>query len=108
MSSGTRSFEMARRLVKSGHKVYMLSSRHTRSYKEKKYFTVEDGIFVWWLPVQYSNNMNYIMRLFSFIRYCYLAIIQARKIDYDLVFATSTPLTIAIPGILLSKLIKAP
>ena len=108
MSSGTRSFEMARRLVKSGHKVYMLSSRHTRSYKEKKYFTVEDGIFVWWLPVQYSNNMNYIMRLFSFIRYCYLAIIQARKIDYDIVFATSTPLTIAIPGILLSKLNKTP
>ena len=108
MSSGTRSFEMARRLVKSGHKVYMLSSRHARSYKEKKYFSIEDGIFVWWLPVQYSNNMSYIMRLFSFIRYCYLAIIQARKIDYDLVFATSTPLTIAIPGILLSKLKKTP
>ena len=108
MSSGTRSFEMARRLVKSGHKVYMLSSRHARSYKEKKYFSIEDGIFVWWLPVQYSNNMSYIMRLFSFTRYCYLAIIQARKIDYDIVFATSTPLTIAIPGVLLSKLNKTP
>ena len=108
MSSGTRSFEMARRLVKNGHKVHMLSSRHARSYKEKKYFSSEDGIYVWWLPVHYSNNMNYIMRLFSFFRYCYLAIIQARKIDYDLVFATSTPLTIAIPGILLSKLKKTP
>ena len=108
MSSGTRSFEMARRLVKNGHKVYMLSSRHARTYKEKKYFSIEDGIYVWWLPVHYSNNMSYIMRLFSFIRYCYLAIIQARKIDYDIVFATSTPLTIAIPGILLSKLKKVP
>ena len=38
MSSGTRSFEMARRLVKNGHKVYMLSSRHARSYKQKKIF----------------------------------------------------------------------
>ena len=42
MSSGTRSFEMARRLVKNGHKVHMLSSRHARSYKEKKYFSSED------------------------------------------------------------------
>ena len=108
MSSGTRSFEMARRLVKNGHKVYMLSSIHARSYKERKFYSNENGIYVWWLPVKYSNNMSYITRLFSFMRYCYLAIIQARKIEYDIVFATSTPLTIAIPGILLSKLKKTP
>jgi len=108
MSSGTRSFEMARRLVKNGHKVYMLSSIHARSYKERKFYSNENGIYVWWLPVKYSNKMSYITRLFSFIRYCYLAIIQARKIEYDIVFATSTPLTIAIPGILLSKLKKTP
>jgi len=108
MSSGTRSFEMARRLVKNGHKVYMLSSIHARSYKERKFYSNENGIYVWWLPVKYSNNMSYITRLFSFMRYCCLAIIQARKIEYDIVFATSTPLTIAIPGILLSKLKKTP
>ena len=108
MSSGTRSYEMARRLVKNGHKVYMLSSIHARSYKERKFYSNENGIYVWWLPVKYSNNMSYIRRLFSFMRYCYLAIIQARKIEYDIVFATSTPLTIAIPGIFLSKLKKTP
>ena len=108
MSSGTRSFEMARRLVKNGHKVYMLSSIHARSYKQRKFYSNENGIYVWWLPVKYSNNMSYIRRLFSFMRYCYLAIIQARKIEYDIVFATSTPLTIAIPGIFLSKLKKTP
>ena len=108
MSSGTRSFEMARRLVKNGHKVYMLSSMHARSSREIKHFSIEDGIYVWWLPVKYSNNMSYIMRLFSFFRYCYFAIIQARKIEYDIVFGSSTPLTISIPGILLSKLKKTP
>ena len=70
MSSGTRSFEMARRLVKNGHKVYMLSSIHARSYKERKFYSNENGIYVWWLPVKYSNNMSYITRLFSFMRYC--------------------------------------
>ena len=39
MSSGTRSFEMARRLVKNGHKVYMLSSMHARSSRERKHFS---------------------------------------------------------------------
>ena len=67
MSSGTRSFEMARRLVKNGHKVYMLSSMHARSSREIKHFSIEDGIYVWWLPVKYSNDMSYIMRLFSFL-----------------------------------------
>ena len=33
---------------------------------------------------------------------------QAKKIEYDIVFATSTPLTISIPGIFLSKLKKTP
>jgi len=108
MSSGTRSYEMAKRLVENGHKVYMLSSRHSHSYKESKYFSIEDGIYVWWLPVRYSNKMSYIRRLFTFFQYCYLAVIKARKLEYDIVFATSTPLTISIPGVLLSKLKKTP
>jgi len=108
MSSGTRSFEMARRLVKSGHEVHIISLKHSRAKIGKQYFSIEKGIYVWWLPIKYSNKMSYIQRIFSFIRYCYYAYVSARKIDYDLVFATSTPLTISIPGILLSKLKKTP
>ena len=108
MSSGTRSYEMARRLVKKGHKVYMISSKHSHSEMKERNFSIEEGIHVWWLPVKYSNNMNFIQRIYSFIVYCIYAYIIGRKLNYGLVLASSTPLTIAIPGILLSKIRKVP
>ena len=108
MSSGTRSYEMARRLVKKGHKVFMISSKHSHSEMKERNFSIEEGVHVWWLPVKYSNNMNFIQRIYSFIVYCIYAYIIGRKLNYGLVLASSTPLTIAIPGILLSKIRKVP
>ena len=108
MSSGTRSYEMARRLVKKGHKVYMISSKHSHSEIKERNFSIEEGIHVWWLPVKYSNNMNFIQRIYSFIVYCIYAYIIGRKLNYGLVLASSTPLTVAIPGIFLSKIRKVP
>ena len=108
MSSGTRSYEMARRLVKKGHKVYMISSKHSHSEMKERNFSIEEGVHVWWLPVKYSNNMNFIQRIYSFIVYCIYAYIIGRKLNYELVLASSTPLTVAIPGILLSKIRKVP
>ena len=108
MSSGTRSYEMARRLVKKGHEVYMISSKHSHSEIKERNFSIEEGIHVWWLPVKYSNNMNFIQRIYSFIVYCIYAYIIGRKLNYGLVLASSTPLTVAIPGIFLSKIRKVP
>ena len=108
MSSGTRSYEMARRLVKKGHKVYMISSKHSHSEIKERNFSIEEGVHVWWLPVKYSNNMNFIQRIYSFIVYCIYAYIIGRKLNYGLVLASSTPLTVAIPGIFLSKIRKVP
>ena len=108
MSSGTRSYEMARRLVKKGHKVYMISSKHSHSEMKERNFSIEEGVHVWWLPVKYSNNMNFIQRIYSFIVYCIYAYIIGRKLNYGLVLASSTPLTVAIPGIFLSKIKKVP
>ena len=108
MSSGTRSYEMARRLVKKGHKVFMISSKHSHSEIKQRNFSIEEGIHVWWLPVKYSNNMNFIQRIYSFIVYCIYAYIIGRKLNYGLVLASSTPLTVAIPGIFLSKIRKVP
>ena len=108
MSSGTRSYEMARRLVEKGHTVYMISSKHSHSRFIERNFSFEEGISVWWLPVKYSNNMNFFQRIYSFIIYCIFAYKMGRKLNYGLVFASSTPLTVAIPGIFLSKIKKVP
>ncbi|WP_210485797.1 glycosyltransferase family 4 protein [Microvirga antarctica] len=99
--AGNRSYEFARRLVAMGHEVHMITSHtHAREGDSKEWFeTVEEGIHVHWLPVPYSNKMDFKKRLYAFQRFAIGAARRAASIDGDVVFATSGPLTIAIPGI---------
>ncbi|MDQ3292533.1 MAG: glycosyltransferase family 4 protein, partial [Bacteroidota bacterium] len=53
----------------------------------------------------YSNNMGIVSRLWSFIRFMFLSTwIGLRQKNIDLVFATSTPLTIGIPALIIKNL----
>ena len=102
MPGGTRSYEFARRLVSMGHEVNMITSY--RGTKIKKYFiTKEKGIKVHWIPIYYSNYLSFSNRIFAFIKFAWLSYFKAKDLSADLVFASSTPLTISIPGILISK-----
>ncbi len=98
MVGGTRSYEMARRLVRWGHEVHMVTSDycgHSRRWVQ----TEEDGIHVHWAPVRYSNQMGFKRRIVAFLRFAILAARRAARLPGDLIFATSTPLTIALPGV---------
>lgn len=108
MSGGTRSYEMAKRLVAYGHEVHIITSWREDTVETKWFTTVESGIHVHWQPVQYSNNMSFSRRIVSFFKFAIGATIKARAINGDVVFATSTPLTIAIPGVFVSKKLKVP
>jgi len=109
MSGGTRSYEMARRLVAAGHAVDLITSRRDASSPAGGWSVQEiDGIRVHWLPVRYSNRMSYRRRLASFLRYSVGAARRAVGIPCDVVFATSTPLTIALPGIVASRRWRVP
>lgn len=98
MSGGTRSYEMARRLVAMGHEVNMMTSWREEDGHKGWYETDESGIHVHWLPVPYSNNMGYGERIGAFFTFAWAAARKAATLPADLVFATSTPLTIALPG----------
>ena len=111
---GTRSYEFARRLVKKGHKVKMItgaklkkiSNKNTNRSENNEYI---EGISVVHVKTLYSNNMSFRRRLYSFLDFSIRSIFTGIKIKgYDLIFATSTPLTVAIPGIVLSTLRKVP
>lgn len=108
MSGGTRSYEMARRLVEMGHEVNMVTTFRKKTSKKGWFETVEKGIKVHWLPVRYSNHLSYFQRLKAFTHFAIMASKRAVKIDADLVFASSTPLTIAIPAIRVKKTLKIP
>ena len=99
MSGGTRSYELARRLAKKGHEVHVVTSWRSETLHSDWFVTEEAGFTVHWLPVKYCNHMNFTQRLKAFLYYALKAGTKARKIGGDLVLATSTPLTIALPGV---------
>jgi glycosyltransferase involved in cell wall biosynthesis len=98
MVGGTRSYEMARRLVRYGHEVHMITSCGDR--RGSGWTTTEEaGIHVHWCAVPYSNHMSYGQRLRAFMRFAWLSARKAASLPGDVVFATSTPLTIALPAV---------
>ncbi len=100
----TRSYEMARRLVHAGHKVTLVTSNafFPPNYKFGRLVNdlVIGGINLRIIRVSYSNRQPYFRRLLAFFQFAFLcALVTMRIKSVDLVFATSTPLTIMIPGI---------
>jgi glycosyltransferase involved in cell wall biosynthesis len=117
MPGATRSYEMARRLVDMGHEVHMLTSwrkdkerwrPHSPADQKGWFVTLEDGIKVHWLPVHYSNRMTYNERMRAFLKFAFGSARRAATLDTDIVFATSTPLTIALPAVIAARRRKVP
>ena len=108
MSGGTRSYEMARRLVNMGHEVCMITSWRGDCHTSDWFVTNEDGITVHWFPVTYSNSFSNLQRILAFVKFMVAATRRCWSMNADLVFATSTPLTIAIPGYVTSKKLSIP
>ena len=78
---------------------------HTgRSWKE----TQVDGIHVYWIYIPYNNKMGYRDQIRSFTRFAWAAAHKAASLKGDVVFATSTPLTIALPAIYASRRSRIP
>jgi glycosyltransferase involved in cell wall biosynthesis len=108
MTGSTRSFEMARRLVEMGHQVEIITSTRGYDIKSHDLRTIECGITVNWIKVNYSNQMNFWPRIFSFLKFAFFAFLRAKKLKGDIIFASSTPLTISLPGIFAAKLNRIP
>ena len=105
-AGGTRSYEIARRLIKRGHKVTMITSsaffpdNYKFQTRENIYL---DGIELLVCNVKYNNSMNFNRRVFAFIEFIFKSITLTLKTkNTDLIFATSTPLTIIIPAFIIS------
>lgn len=97
---GTRSYEMARRMVGRGHEVHMITTDRSHSLQEPGWSVLEvDGIIVHRISIPYSNKMSFYSRIRAFSSFALKASLRARRIAADVVFASSTPLTVAIPGI---------
>lgn len=99
-SGGTRSFWIALELIKKGHSVTLITSRENQANLIEK--ELINGINVVFIKNAYSNKMSASRRLISFFNFMlissYVALIQK---EINLVYATSTPLSIGVPALLL-------
>jgi glycosyltransferase involved in cell wall biosynthesis len=104
---GTRSWELARRLAAAGHEVAVVTSDR---FVDRRSWTVERkaGFEIHRVGVRYDNSHGYRRRIAAFLRFAAAAGARARKLGGDLVFATSTPLTIAAPGIAAARALGVP
>lgn len=107
-SAGTRSYEFARALIAKGYQVTMACGSNQLSntglnteIKKGTRRGVVDGIDVIEIVIPYSNHDGFIKRTLKFLQFSWRCIRLVFQEKYDLLFATSTPLTVAIPGIVL-------
>lgn len=110
-AGGTRSYEMAKQLVDKGHKVTMVYALNDRAKSsiEKPYQNgmrrgKYDGIDLIEFDLDYSNRMGFVKRSWVFFKYSMRSMRLIFKEEYDLVFATTTPLTAGIPGIVMKMI----
>lgn len=112
-STGTRSYEFAKFFVSKGHKVTIITGNSQLNEENTNGGRISrfklDGINVICINNTYNNYMGKVKRIFSFLFFMFYAILESLKVEkYDIIFATSTPLTIGIPGVLLKKIKKKP
>lgn len=105
-SSGTRSYEFARALSAKGHRVTVVCGASKLSGLDLPYDAerdwhrgLVDGIDVISLPLAYSNRDSLGRRAAAFLRFALRSMRLALTEEYDLVFATSTPITAVLPGL---------
>ncbi|RUO37296.1 glycosyltransferase WbuB [Aliidiomarina shirensis] len=114
-SSGIRSYQMAKKLVEEGHQVTMVcgsygggnTGLHSIFANGKRVGNV-DGIDVIEFDLAYSNIDGFLKRTAIFLKFALKSIGIALRHDYDVIFATTTPLTAGIPGIFARWLRRKP
>ena len=114
-TSGTRSYDVSRYLVQMGHSVTMICGLHDQSSLARmprwRLFRTHwiDGIKVVVCNANYSNKMKVPARLWAFVKFAVLSTLAClRERGADLIFATSTPLTVGIPARIGSALKRIP
>lgn len=105
----TRTFEFARRLVAMGHEIHLIASDENLNNRHSKpYIQIVNGIHIHLLPIPYHNSMGFFKRILAFMKYIWGAIRCGGHLDYDLVYASSPPLTTTLAAIFLARKKRVP
>ena len=93
--------------MKNGHEITVI--RYSPFIKKRVERMIYEGISIITIKVNYSQSMGIMSRLKSFIVFMFSSTyIALKEKEVDLVIATSTPLTIGFPALVLKKARKIP
>jgi len=103
---GTRSYEMAKALIAAGHTVTMvcganqlsntgIDTEYVKGIRRGEF----EGIQIVEVCVPYSNYDGFFARSLKFFKFALKTVSVVAHAPCDLVYATSTPLTVAIPAL---------
>lgn len=112
-STGTRSYEFSRRWVKAGNKVTVITGNYDvgglglgKALVQR--LTIE-GVEIIAVGAGYSNKLSFLGRVFAFLCFMIFSVYVGLRVKgVDVIYATSTPLTVGIPAILLKWLKRVP
>lgn len=114
-SSGSRPYQMARHLIARGHQVTIVCGSYsggttglTSEFKHRMRRGEVDGFSVIEFDLAYSNKDSLVKRALTFLRFAWRSVCLVFTEQYDLLFATTTPLTAGIPGVFARWLRKKP
>ena len=100
-ASGTRAYDLASSFVKRGVEVNVITSYSGHENEPQWKYFERDGIKIHMMNCPYSNTMGFMQRMKAFTRFMRGAAKKAQTIDCDIVLATSTPLSIGYPALVM-------
>lgn len=98
---GVRGWEFCRRLASMGHSVTVFRGG------QKAGVEIISGVRVVTLSVRYENSMGFAKRIASFFSFVFRATFGVLLARPQLVYASSTPLTVIIPGLVAKLLLRS-
>lgn len=107
-TGGTRPYDLATSFVKQGIEVTVITSDESGKAKEKWTLIERDGLKVYRLDCPYDNKMGFVERIFAFCKFFLHASVKQFSIDYDVMLASSTPLTNGIPALVARRFRRKP
>lgn len=101
-SGSTRSFHLAKSFAEAGNEVVILASNTSDKEITKNCKLIN-------IPVKYYNSMGILKRIWAFMKFAFLARKKAKQLgDFDLCYASSTPLTVGLIALNLLKTKQLP
>lgn len=107
-TGSTRPYDLAAAFVKNGYDVTVLTSDESGNAKQKWTLIERDGLKVYRLDCPYDNKMGFFKRIAAFCKFFIQASIKQASFDYDVMLASSTPLTNGIPALVAKRFRRKP